>query len=59
LDFERGVSASELGENRRSPNWHGATKWGNFGWKRGIANDPNFQPSISAFLLIIGDSNYQ
>jgi hypothetical protein len=38
---------------------HGATKWGNFGWKRGIANDPNFQPSISAFLLIIGDSNYQ
>jgi hypothetical protein len=21
LDFERGVSASELGENRRSPNW--------------------------------------
>ena len=23
LDFERGASASELGENWRSPNWHG------------------------------------
>ena len=23
LDFECGASASELGRNRRSPNWHG------------------------------------
>jgi hypothetical protein len=23
LDFERGVSASELGRSQRSPNWHG------------------------------------
>ena len=30
LDFERGVSVSELGENRRCPNWHGRRQ---FGWE--------------------------
>ena len=30
-NFERGANVSELGENRRSPNWHGTAKRGNFG----------------------------
>ena len=29
MDFERGVSARELGKTRRSPVWHGTAKRGN------------------------------
>jgi hypothetical protein len=33
MGLERGASASELGKNRRSPNWHGTAQRGYFGFR--------------------------
>ena len=39
LDFERGASASELGENWRSPTWHGRRQFWILDWKRAMPQE--------------------
>jgi len=36
FDGQRGVSDSELGENRRSPNWHSRRQFWIMDWQRAL-----------------------